>query len=160
MDSFKVLGLDSGASLEDIKKSYRRLAKIYHPDTNIKDTSKQFLELKEAYDQAITLKKLELKYQLSPEEKERVKNEKKIEEEQPFFVYTNVNKTEITFSSYHYFSNEMCLTFFLLGAAIAGTSYFLIQNDTVSLIGIATSFVACLMKVYSAIWRKRNVTTV
>ena len=33
-DYYKVLGLTKGASREDIKKSFKNLAKKYHPDAN------------------------------------------------------------------------------------------------------------------------------
>lgn len=39
MDLYETLELNSSASLDDIKKSYRRLAKLYHPDKNNNDQS-------------------------------------------------------------------------------------------------------------------------
>ena len=52
-DYYEVLGIDKNASKDDIKKSYRKLAKKYHPDSN-KDDSKaaeeRFKELSEAYE--------------------------------------------------------------------------------------------------------------
>ena len=46
---YKVLELPKNSSGEDIKKSYRRLALIYHPDKNNSDDNK-FKELAEAYE--------------------------------------------------------------------------------------------------------------
>ena len=33
-DYYKILELDENAGQGDIKKNYRRLAKVYHPDAN------------------------------------------------------------------------------------------------------------------------------
>ena len=47
-DYYKILGVDKGASIEDIKKAYRALAQKLHPDRPEGDASK-FKEVNEAY---------------------------------------------------------------------------------------------------------------
>lgn len=50
-DYYEVLGLSKGASKDEIKSAYRRLAKKYHPDLNHEpDAADKFKEVQEAYD--------------------------------------------------------------------------------------------------------------
>jgi len=50
-DYYEVLGLSKGASDDEIKRSYRKLAKTYHPDVNKeKDAEEKFKEINEAYE--------------------------------------------------------------------------------------------------------------
>lgn len=54
-DYYTILELTPSASLDEIKKAYRRLALIYHPDKNANDpyAAAQFTEIKEAYETLI-----------------------------------------------------------------------------------------------------------
>ncbi|MEM6518304.1 MAG: DnaJ domain-containing protein [Cyanobacteria bacterium P01_C01_bin.70] len=51
MDELRVLGLRSNASFEEIKASYRRLARRYHPDMNPGDreAEEKFIRVTQAY---------------------------------------------------------------------------------------------------------------
>ena len=50
-DYYKALGVSKGATAEEIKKSYRKLARKYHPDANKGDSASEerFKEISEAY---------------------------------------------------------------------------------------------------------------
>ncbi|TVR00830.1 MAG: molecular chaperone DnaJ [Desulfovibrionales bacterium] len=49
--SYKILGVTPSATLEDVKRAFRKLAFAYHPDLHpdIPDASRRFQELNEAY---------------------------------------------------------------------------------------------------------------
>ncbi len=51
-ECYRLLGLKSGASFEEVKTSYRRLVRQYHPDVNPSNTEwakEKFIELTHAY---------------------------------------------------------------------------------------------------------------
>lgn len=49
---YKVLGLEDGASADDVKKAYRKMARVYHPDLHPDDpeATQKMNEINEAYD--------------------------------------------------------------------------------------------------------------
>jgi len=51
-DYYEILGVGKGASADDIKRAYRRLAMKYHPDKNPGDKAAEdkFKECAEAYE--------------------------------------------------------------------------------------------------------------
>ena len=51
-DYYEVLGINRNADEKEIKKAYRKLAKKYHPDSNVgnPDAEQKFKEVTEAYD--------------------------------------------------------------------------------------------------------------
>src|SRR5919204_656418 len=52
MDFYLILGLDRGATVDDVKRAYRRLARKFHPDINPGDrmAAAQFRQIAEAYE--------------------------------------------------------------------------------------------------------------
>jgi hypothetical protein len=48
---YNILGLPVNSSIEEIKKAYRKKARLYHPDiNNLPDAKDKFIRLTEAYD--------------------------------------------------------------------------------------------------------------
>lgn len=55
MEPYQILGLDSSASKDEVKKAYRKLARQYHPDLHPNDpeAAKKMNEINEAYDRVM-----------------------------------------------------------------------------------------------------------
>ena len=51
-DALTILDLDEDATQEDIKSAFRRMAKLYHPDTNLDDSDAaiKFQQVTTAYE--------------------------------------------------------------------------------------------------------------
>lgn len=72
-DPYNVLGIERGASDEEIKKAYRAMSRKYHPDANINNpnravTDEKFKEIQQAYDRI--MKEKEYGYDSSTEQEE------------------------------------------------------------------------------------------
>ncbi len=66
-DYYKLLEVDRKASQDDIQKSYRKLARKYHPDVNkTKDAETKFKEISEAYEVLKDPEKRKLYDELGP----------------------------------------------------------------------------------------------
>lgn len=97
---YKVLNLAENASLKEVKKRYKQLAKKYHPDVNKeKNAHKKFLKIKEAYEKIINPEEAEIKLKRGPKPKSKYdkyreqahkaytkKQKRKKEEIQAFYI--------------------------------------------------------------------------
>ncbi|MFG6104777.1 J domain-containing protein [Leptothoe sp. EHU-05/26/07-4] len=85
-DHYRTLGLRTGASFDDVKAAYRKLARKYHPDVNPDDQGAQdrFIKVTKAYDALLEI----LQPDEEPQEEDAVVAKTPVEEE-PSPVQTN-----------------------------------------------------------------------
>src|SRR6476659_7482415 len=53
-DPYRILELQRGATLDEVKRAYRRLAKVHHPDAAGEAALPRFLAIQAAYEQLLT----------------------------------------------------------------------------------------------------------
>lgn len=61
MTPYEILGVSADASMDEIKKAYRKLSRIYHPDANINNPNKadaeaKFKEVQRAYNEIVKMR--------------------------------------------------------------------------------------------------------
>ncbi len=108
---YQILNISRTASLEEIKKAYRRLSKKYHPDSNPgKDAQEQFQRIAEAYAILQDPKKKSI-YDRELEKQEKAvfsKPSEKYKKPDSFFTKgeqaVNLHKTEKQFEKFFGFS--------------------------------------------------------
>ncbi|NEZ56631.1 J domain-containing protein [Adonisia turfae] len=85
-DHYRTLGLRTGASFDDVKAAYRKLARKYHPDVNPDDQRAQdrFIKVTKAYDALLEI----LQPDEEPQEEDAAVAKTPVEEE-PSPVQTN-----------------------------------------------------------------------
>jgi len=52
-DPYRTLGLARGATRDEVRRAYRRLAKIHHPDVAGESALPRFLAIRAAYEQLL-----------------------------------------------------------------------------------------------------------
>ncbi|MBA2373650.1 MAG: J domain-containing protein, partial [Chloroflexi bacterium] len=53
LDPYRTLGLAQGATLDEVRRAYRRLAKEHHPDSGGEAALPRFLAIQGAYEQLV-----------------------------------------------------------------------------------------------------------
>lgn len=91
-DPYQVLGVPKNASIHDIKKSYRKLAKKYHPDLNPgnKEAEKKFKEISHAFDQIGTAESRG-KFEREKKEEPQVPHPERNFEDQDFSFHSGLD---------------------------------------------------------------------
>jgi curved DNA-binding protein CbpA len=160
-DYYKILKINFDATLDEIKKAYRKLALEYHPDRNhSSNASSLFIEITEAYEILGNAHKKEA-YDTLFFKKDSIETSTIINEWQQqayqkayrhskmdFSSYENILKQELKVLSEHS-SNLGCLAFVILGAVLGLVLIImgLISGEEKQLGAGVTSFVVYLIAV-------------
>ena len=107
LDYYKILELDENATLAMIKKSYRVLAKKYHPDLNPEDeeAAARFVEINEAYG-VLSDEKARAKYDAARKAKgaggakQKTSDSEDAEEEKPQYKYSESESVKVNFDNW------------------------------------------------------------
>lgn len=127
-DYYKILEIEFGADIQDVKKAYRRLALKNHPDKNkSQDASNKFIEITEAYEVLNNdFKKRHYDKLYSEFCKEtELKNDLNSEKEKEWQTYGRKKAEEYSSMKYDDFANRI-IDELKLGASYAPNLFFLL----------------------------------
>ncbi|XP_059576702.1 dnaJ homolog subfamily C member 28 [Alligator mississippiensis] len=90
-DSYRILKLQEGCSIDDIRNSFRNLAKQYHPDSgSVTADSATFMQIEEAYRTVLTDLSKKLKSREDKEEEEEDKFKSKTPQHRHYLSFEGV----------------------------------------------------------------------
>jgi hypothetical protein len=108
MNYYEILNVSNKASQVEIKKSYKKLALLYHPDLNNNINQEKFIMIKEAYD-VLKDEKKRRKYDVSfSEEKE---NKENLEEKELYECFKDVLLTKFPIINNNIYTKVINLIF-------------------------------------------------
>jgi hypothetical protein len=128
---FKILGVDINASLDQVKKAYRKKARLYHPDLNKKkEAAELFIIINEAYEYLLDYiesgrkaddarAKLVKEWQEYRRQEARKRAYKYSKEKYIEFTRSNTYKTSMVLNKVQLFIN-LSVAVFIISMAIIG----------------------------------------
>lgn len=129
-DYYKTLGISKGASDDDIKKAYRKMAMKYHPDKNkAPDAEERFKEVAEAYEVLSDKKKRDIFDQYGEEGlKGGIPNESGHPQDGQSYRYTYHGDPRATFAQF-FGNNSPFQAFFDIGGGGGGNRTFIFNQQ-------------------------------